>query len=91
MVSIHSVHVANRSHLTNFLFSSGHKLALKSLRQGQSKLLIIANNCPAIRKANLEYMAVLGNSKVLHFEGNNFELGKFAVFYLSTKQANAPI
>ena len=49
---------------------------MKALRNGQSKLIIISNNCPAIRKAQLEYMAILGGSKVLHFEGNNVELGK---------------
>ena len=54
----------------------GYKLAQKALRNGQSKLLIIANNCPAIRKTQLEYMAILANSHVIHFDGNNVELGK---------------
>ena len=49
---------------------------MKALRNGQSKLCIIANNCPAIRRTQLEYMAILGGSKVLHFDGNNVELGK---------------
>ena len=49
---------------------------MKMLRNGQSKLVIISNNCPAIRKTQLEYMAILGGSKVLHFDGNNVELGK---------------
>ena len=39
-------------------------------------MLVIANNTPAIRRTNLEYNAILGGSKVLHFEGNNVELGK---------------
>ena len=37
--------------------------------------MIIANNCPPIRKTELEYLAILGGSKVIHFEGNNVELG----------------
>lgn len=49
---------------------------MKMLRNGQSKLVVISNNCPAIRKTQLEYMAILGGSKVLHFDGNNVELGK---------------
>ena len=56
---------------------------MKMLRNGQSKLVIIANNCPAIRKTQLEYMAILGGSKVLHFEGNNVELGKSPKFLIS--------
>ena len=56
-------------------FKIGYKLALKQLRAGTSKLLIIANNCPPIRKTELEYLAILGGSKVLHWDGNNVELG----------------
>ena len=49
---------------------------MRHMRNGQAKLVLIANNCPAIRKTQIEYMAILGGSKVLHFEGNNVELGK---------------
>jgi large subunit ribosomal protein L30e len=62
-----------RSHST---FIIGYKSAIKSLRQGQSKLIIIANNCPAIRRTELEYYAMLSKSQVHHFDGNNIELGK---------------
>jgi large subunit ribosomal protein L30e len=54
----------------------GYKSAIKSLRQGQSKLILIANNCPAIRRTELEYYAMLSKSQVHHFDGNNIELGK---------------
>ena len=52
---------------------------MKSMRNGQSKLVLISNNCPAIRKTQIEYMAILGGSRVLHFEGNNVELGKHTI------------
>ena len=48
---------------------------MKMLRNGQSKLVIMANNCPSIRKTQLRYIAILCGYKVLHFEGNVFELG----------------
>ena len=54
----------------------GYKSALKTLRQGQSKLILISNNCPAIRRTELEYYAMLSKSQVHHFDGNNIELGK---------------
>jgi large subunit ribosomal protein L30e len=54
----------------------GYKSAIKALRQGQSKLILIANNCPAIRRTELEYYAMLSKSQVHHFDGNNIELGK---------------
>jgi hypothetical protein len=36
---------------------------------------LISNNCPAIRRTELEYYAVLAKSDVHHFDGNNLELG----------------
>ncbi len=57
---------------------------MKCLRNGQSKLIVISNNCPAIRKTQLEYMAILGGSKVLHFDGNNIELGKYSAPTISS-------
>ena len=49
---------------------------MKALRTGQSKVILISNNCPAIRRTELEYYAILAKSKVHHFDGNNVELGK---------------
>ena len=63
---------------------------MKTLRNGQSKLVIISNNCPAIRKTQLEYMAILGGSKVLHFDGNNVELGKSPQQIESQNQSDTP-
>ncbi|CDW88519.1 60s ribosomal protein l30 [Stylonychia lemnae] len=53
----------------------GYKSTIKSLRQGQAKLILISNNCPAIRRTELEYYAMLSKSQVHHFDGNNIELG----------------
>ncbi|CAJ1456205.1 unnamed protein product [Effrenium voratum] len=40
-------------------YSLGYKTTLKTLRQGKSKLVLISNNCPALRKSeqNLLYPA----------------------------------
>ena len=59
----------------------GYKSAIKALRQGQSKLILIANNCPAIRRTELEYYAMLSKSQVHHFDGNNVELGKNQIIW----------
>merc|ERR1711865_1296852 len=53
----------------------GFKSTLKTLRQGKSKLIIIASNCPALRKSEIEYYAMLAKTGVYHFPGNNNELG----------------
>ena len=54
---------------------SGYKNAIKALRSGQSKLILISSNCPAIRRTELEYYAVLAKSDVHAYDGNNVELG----------------
>eukprot|EP00928_Gymnodinium_smaydae_P080637 TRINITY_DN642_c0_g1_i4.p2 TRINITY_DN642_c0_g1~~TRINITY_DN642_c0_g1_i4.p2 ORF type:complete len:115 (-),score=27.39 TRINITY_DN642_c0_g1_i4:42-386(-) len=53
----------------------GYKTTLKTLRQGKSKLVLIASNCPALRKSEIEYYAMLAKTGVHHFHGNNNELG----------------
>eukprot|EP00474_Spongospora_subterranea_P000578 CRZ01036.1 hypothetical protein [Spongospora subterranea] len=56
-------------------YSLGYKSTLKSLRMGKAKLIIIANNCPALRKSEIEYYAMLAKTGVHHYSGNNIELG----------------
>ncbi|CAL1173928.1 unnamed protein product [Cladocopium goreaui] len=56
-------------------YSLGVKTTLKTLRQGKSKLVLISNNCPALRKSEIEYYAMLAKTGVHHFHGDNNELG----------------
>merc|ERR1712076_82978 len=53
----------------------GYKQTLKTLRSGKSKLVIIANNTPPLRKSEIEYYAMLAKTGVHHYAGNNNELG----------------
>ena len=53
----------------------GVKSTLKSLRAGKAWLVIIANNCPALKKSEIEYYAMLAKTGVHHYSGNNIELG----------------
>lgn len=50
-------------------YTLGYKSTLKSLRAGKSKLVIIASNCPALTKSEVEYYAMLGKTGVFHFPG----------------------
>jgi len=56
-------------------YQLGYKTTLKTLRQGKSKLVLLANNCPALRKSEIEYYAMLAKTGVHHFQGDNNELG----------------
>ncbi|CAN1307299.1 60S ribosomal protein L30 [Linum perenne] len=56
-------------------YTLGYKTVLKTLRNSKGKLIIIANNCPPLRKSEIEYYAMLSKVGVHHYSGNNVELG----------------
>ena len=53
----------------------GYKQTLKTLRQGKAKLVLISDNCPPLKKSEIEYYAMLAKTGVHHYTGNNIELG----------------
>ncbi|CAB4262343.1 unnamed protein product [Prunus armeniaca] len=52
-------------------YTLGYKTVIDSLR----KLIIISNNCPPLRKSEIEYYAMLAKVGVHHYNGNNVDLG----------------
>ena len=42
----------------------GTKTTLKQLRNGKAKLIFISNNCPPVRKSQIEYYAMLAKVKI---------------------------
>lgn len=56
-------------------FVLGYKSTLRALRSGDAKLVILSNNCPTIRKGELEYYAAIAKAKVVFYAGNNIALG----------------
>ena len=53
----------------------GYKASVKSLRSGKSKMILIASNCPPLRKSEVEYLAMLAKTQVHHYTGDNTALG----------------
>ena len=53
----------------------GYKTSLKTLRANKSKLVLIANNTPPLRKSEVEYYAMLSKCLVIHYNGSNVDLG----------------
>ncbi|KAF3791407.1 60S ribosomal protein L30 [Nymphaea thermarum] len=53
-------------------YTLGYKTVLRSLRSSKAKLIIIANNCPPLRKSEIEYYAMLAKVGVHHFNGSKF-------------------
>eukprot|EP00158_Paraphelidium_tribonemae_P000193 Partr_v1_DN19295_c0_g1_i1_m13702 putative 60s ribosomal protein len=56
-------------------YQLGYKTTLKTIRNGKSKLILIAGNCPRLRKSELEYYAMLSKTSVHHYNGSNIDLG----------------
>lgn len=48
-------------------YTLGYKTCLKCLRSGKAKLVLISNNCPPIRKSEIEYYAMLSKTGVHHY------------------------
>merc|ERR1711990_1350322 len=48
----------------------GYRSALKNLRKTKAKLIIVANNCPALRRSEIEYYALLSGAGVHHYNGS---------------------
>ncbi|CAL9117248.1 unnamed protein product [Musa textilis] len=55
-------------------YTLGYKTVLRSLRSSKG-LILIANNCPPLRKSEIEYYAMLAKVGVHHFSGSNVDLG----------------
>ncbi|KAB5561615.1 hypothetical protein DKX38_006572 [Salix brachista] len=53
-------------------YTLGYKTVLKSLRNSKGKLIIISNNCPPLRKSEIEYYAMLAKVGVHHYNGSEF-------------------
>ncbi|XP_078180604.1 large ribosomal subunit protein eL30-like [Carex rostrata] len=56
-------------------YTLGYKTVLRTLRSSKAKLILISNNCPPLRKSEIEYYAMLAKVGVHHFNGNNVDLG----------------
>ncbi|CAA2993746.1 60S ribosomal L30 [Olea europaea subsp. europaea] len=56
-------------------YTLGYKTVLKTLRNSKGKLILISNNCPPLRKSEIEYYAMLSKVGVHHYNGNNVDLG----------------
>ncbi|KAG0488812.1 hypothetical protein HPP92_007623 [Vanilla planifolia] len=71
-------------------YTLGYKTVLKSLRSSKGKLVIIANNCPPLRKSEIEYYAMLAKVGVHHFNGNNVDLGTACGKYFRLQASRNP-
>ncbi|KAG8377342.1 hypothetical protein BUALT_Bualt08G0023200 [Buddleja alternifolia] len=72
-------------------YTLGYKTVLKTLRSSKGKLILISNNCPPLRKSEIEYYAMLSKVGVHHYNGSEFSFLSFScsffflwVYFLSS-------
>jgi len=53
----------------------GYKASIKALRKQKAKMILIASNCPNLRKSEVEYIAMLAKTPLHHYSGDNTSLG----------------
>ena len=53
----------------------GYKTVVKALRTTKAKMVLISANTPPLRKSEIEYYALLAKCAVVHYTGNNSDLG----------------
>lgn len=53
----------------------GYRHTMKALRKQKAKMILIASNCPHLRKSEVEYMSMLAKTQVHHYSGDNTALG----------------
>ncbi|XP_042494036.1 60S ribosomal protein L30-like [Macadamia integrifolia] len=61
-------------------YTLGYKTVLHSLRSSKGKLIILSNNCPPLRKSEIEYYAMLSKVGVHHFNGKDWSVEKLSGF-----------
>lgn len=55
-------------------FTLGYKSVLRAVRNGDAKLVLLANNTPPLIRCELEYYAWMARTNVKHFNGNSISL-----------------
>uniref|UniRef100_N1QPA9 60S ribosomal protein L30 n=1 Tax=Aegilops tauschii TaxID=37682 RepID=N1QPA9_AEGTA len=55
-------------------YTLGYKTVLRTLRNSKAKLVILANNCPPLRKSEIEYYAMLAKITVHHYHGSDSDI-----------------
>ncbi|KAH6786698.1 Ribosomal protein L7Ae/L30e/S12e/Gadd45 family protein [Perilla frutescens var. hirtella] len=63
-------------------FTLGYKTVIKTVRNSKGKLILISNNCPLLRKLEIEYYAMLASAKVGVHHYNEIEVVlNFVIMY----------
>lgn len=54
----------------------GSRSTIKAAKLGKAKLIVVAENCPAHIRSDIEYYARLSGIPVVEFKGSSWDLGQ---------------
>lgn len=54
----------------------GAKIAIKSVKNGKARMVIVASNSPGHQKDNLEHYGKLSGIPIITYKGNSLDLGR---------------
>ena len=56
-------------------YALGFKNTMRAIRNGKSKAILLANNLPLLRRAQIQYLCMVGRIKIIEYNGTNTDLG----------------
>ena len=73
-------------------FALGFKNTMRSIRNGKAKAIVLCSNLPLLRKAQIQYLCMVGKIKIIEYNGTNTDLGSACgkLFRLSCLAINKP-
>ena len=73
-------------------FSLGFKNTMRAIRNGEAKAIVLSSNLPLLRKAQIQYLCMVGKIKIIEYNGTNTDLGSACgrLFRLSCLSINEP-
>ena len=73
-------------------YSLGFKNTMRAIRNGEARAVVLSSNLPLLRRAQIQYLCMVGKIKMIHFPGPNTDLGSACgkLFRLSCLSVNEP-
>ena len=71
-------------------FALGFKNTMRAIRNGDSRAIVLSSNLPLLRRAQIQYLCMVGRIKIIEYNGTNTDLGSACgkLFRLSCLSVN---
>lgn len=56
-------------------FALGFKNTMRAIRNGDARAVVLSSNLPLLRRAQLQYLVMVGRIQLIEYNGTNTDLG----------------